>query len=64
MSKSTVSRICQAIAAEFDAWSSRRLDDVELDYLFLDASHFTLHAAAQPVFTYQPAALYRVLQAA
>ena len=51
LSKSTVSRVCQAIAAEFDAWGKRRLDDLELDYLFLDASHFKMHpgACAEPV---------------
>jgi putative transposase len=51
LSKSTVSRVCQAIAAEFEAWSSRRLDDLELDYLFLDASMFKMHpgARAEPV---------------
>jgi transposase-like protein len=51
LSKSTVSRVCQAIAAEFAAWSKRRLDDLELDYLFLDASMFKMHpgARAEPV---------------
>jgi hypothetical protein len=35
----------------FEAWSARRLDDVELDYLFLDGSHFKYHAnaSAEPV---------------
>lgn len=51
LSKSTVSRVCQAIGEEFDAWSSRRLDGLELDYLFLDASMFKMHpdARAEPV---------------
>jgi putative transposase len=51
LSKSTVSRVCQAIRDEFDAWRTRRLDDVELDYLFLDGSHFKMHpgARAEPV---------------
>jgi transposase-like protein len=51
LSKSTVSRVCQAIAAEFETWSERRLDDLELDYLFLDASMFKMHpgARAEPV---------------
>ena len=40
MSRSTVSRICTEIAAEMQAWQQRRLDQVELDYLFLDASFF------------------------
>ena len=51
LSKSTVSRVCQAIGQEFDAWSTRRLDELELDYLFLDASMFKMHpgARAEPV---------------
>jgi putative transposase len=51
LSKSTVSRVCQAIGQEFERWSSRRLDEVELDYLFLDASMFKMHpgARAEPV---------------
>jgi putative transposase len=51
LSKSEVSRICQAIRDELAAWGTRRLDDLELDYLFLDGSHFKYHvgAAAEPV---------------
>jgi hypothetical protein len=51
LSKSTVSRVCQAIGQEFDRWAARRLDDLELDYLFLDASMFKMHpgARAEPV---------------
>ncbi|MGH3968193.1 MAG: IS256 family transposase [Mycobacterium sp.] len=51
LSKSTVSRVCQAISVEFSAWSERRLDELELDYLFLDASMFKMHsgARAEPV---------------
>jgi putative transposase len=51
LSKSTVSRVCQAIGQEFERWSTRRLDDLELDYLFLDASMFKMHpgARAEPV---------------
>src|SRR6202165_3151144 len=51
LSKSTVSRVCQAIGDEFTQWSSRRLDGLELDYLFLDASMFKMHpgARAEPV---------------
>jgi transposase-like protein len=51
LSKSTVSRVCQAISEEFSAWSARRLDDLELDYLFLDASMFKMHPGgrAEPV---------------
>ena len=47
LSKSTVSRICQAISVEFSAWSARRLDGLELEYLFLDASMFKMHAGAR-----------------
>ena len=46
VSRSTVSRICTEIKVQFEAWSARRLDDVELDYLFLDGSHFKYHANA------------------
>ena len=51
VSRSTVSRVCEQIKTQFDAWCARRLDDVELDYLFLDGSHFKYHAnaAAEPV---------------
>jgi transposase-like protein len=51
LSKSTVSRICQQVRAEFDAWKRRDLSGVRLDYLFLDASHFKMHpgAPAEPV---------------
>jgi transposase-like protein len=51
VSKSEVSRICKAIGDELDAWNGRRLDDVKLDYLFLDGSYFKYHvgAAAEPV---------------
>jgi putative transposase len=51
LSKSTVSRICQQIRDEFEAWRHRDLDAVRLDYLFLDASHFKMHpgAPAEPV---------------
>ena len=51
VSKSTVSRICEAIKEEFDAWKTRELADVELDYLFVDGSFFRMHpgAPAEPV---------------
>ena len=51
LSKSTVSQVCQTIKEEFAAWRQRRLDDVELDYLYLDGSHFKMHpgARAEPV---------------
>src|SRR3954453_2163509 len=51
VSRSTVSRICTEIQEEMAAWQQRRLDELELDYLFLDASFFRYHvgAAAEPV---------------
>jgi len=51
VSKSTVSRVCEEIKTQFEEWSKRRLDNVELDYLFLDGSHFKYHtnASAEPV---------------
>ena len=51
ISKSTVSAVCQAIRDEYQAWAARRLDDVMLDYLFLDASFFRMHpgSPAEPV---------------
>jgi len=51
VSKSTVSRICEDIREQFEAWSRRRFDDIALDYLFFDGSHFKYHAnaAAEPV---------------
>ncbi len=51
LSKSSVSRICQAIAEQFDTWRTRRLDLLSLDYLFLDGSHFKMHpgSPAEPI---------------
>jgi putative transposase len=51
LSKSTVSRVCPEIKGQFQAWQQRRLDEVALDYLFLDGSHFKYHAnaATEPV---------------
>lgn len=51
LSKSTVSRICQAIAEQFTTWRTRPLDLLSLDYLFLDGSHFKMHpgSPAEPV---------------
>lgn len=44
-------RVGVAIKDEFATWSARRLDEVELGYLFLDASRFRMHsgARAEPV---------------
>ena len=51
VSRSTVSRICERIKDEFAQWKRRDLTDVELDYLFVDASHFKIHdgARSEPV---------------
>jgi len=51
ISKSTVSSVCQQIKDEYQAWAGRRLDEVVLDYLFLDASFFRMHpgSPAEPV---------------
>jgi transposase-like protein len=51
LSKSAVSRVCQAIGGQFETWRTRPLDGVVLDYLFLDASMFKMHpgARAEPV---------------
>jgi putative transposase len=46
VSKSTVSRICAEIKTQFEAFSAGRLDEIELEYLFLDGSHFKYHANA------------------
>ncbi len=51
ISKSTVSAVCQQIKDEYQAWAHRRLDELTLDYLFLDASFFRMHpgSPAEPV---------------
>ncbi|MEB3068271.1 IS256 family transposase [[Mycobacterium] vasticus] len=51
ISKSTVSEVCKAIRTEYQAWAQRRLGDITLDYLFLDASFFRMHqgSPAEPV---------------
>jgi putative transposase len=51
ISRTTVSRICQRLRAEFDAWRRRDLSGVRVDYLYLDGSFFKMHpkARAEPV---------------
>jgi putative transposase len=51
VSRTTVSRICQRLRAEFDTWKRRDLSKVKLDYLYLDGSFFKMHpkARAEPV---------------
>jgi putative transposase len=43
LSKSTVSRVCEAIKHEFEHWKVRDLSSVALEYLCLDGSHFRMH---------------------
>ena len=51
ISRTTVSRICQRLRAEFDAWRRRDLSTAKIDYLYLDGSFFKMHpkARAEPV---------------
>jgi transposase-like protein len=51
ISRTTVSRICQRLRAEFDTWCRRDLTGVRLDDLYLDGSFFRMHpkARAEPV---------------
>jgi len=51
ISRTTASRICQRLRAEFDAWKRRDLSKVKLDYLYVDGSFFRMHprAKAEPV---------------
>jgi transposase-like protein len=51
ISKSTVSEVCKAIRAEYRQWTRRRLDELTLDYLFVDASFFRMHpgSPAEPI---------------
>src|SRR5215218_4795133 len=51
VSRTTVSRICQRLRSEFDAWRRRDLTGVGIDYLYLDGSFFKMHpkARAEPV---------------
>ena len=43
LSRSPVSRVCEAIKTEFAAWAERSPVGVELDYVFADGSFFTMH---------------------
>jgi putative transposase len=51
ISRSTCSRICQRLRAEFDTWNRRDLSGTRIDYLYLDGSFFKMHprAKAEPV---------------
>ena len=47
VSRSTLSRICEAIKDQFDRFKNADLSGIELEYLFLDGSHFKFHAGAK-----------------
>ena len=51
LSKSTASRICGRLKEDFEQFRNRDLSEVDLDYLFLDGSHFKMHdgTRAEPV---------------
>jgi transposase-like protein len=51
ISRSTCSRICQRLRAEFDTWNRRDLSGTRIDYLYLDGSFFKMHprTKAEPV---------------
>jgi transposase-like protein len=51
ISRTTVSRICQRLRTEFDAWKRRDLSATRIDYLYLDGSFSKMHpkAKAEPV---------------
>ena len=51
VSKSTASRICQRLRAEFDAWRRADLSRLKIDYLYCDGSYFKMHpkSKAEPV---------------
>ena len=46
ISKSSVSRICEAIRDEFDAWRIRDLSSLEIDYFFADGSYLPVGSSA------------------
>ncbi len=51
LSRSTASRICGRLKDDFEAFRSPDLSGIDLDYLFLDGSHFKMHDGtnAEPV---------------
>lgn len=51
ISRTTVSRICQRLRAEFEDWRRHDLSGHPIDYLYLDGSYFKMHpkAKAEPV---------------
>ena len=51
ISRTSVSRICQRLRAEFDTWKRKDLSKSRIDYCYLDGSYFKMHpkAKAEPV---------------
>jgi putative transposase len=56
ISKSTVSEICKAIRAEYQAWARRRLDEIMLDYLFWTPVSFGCIPGRRPSRCWPPGA--------
>ena len=51
LSKSAVSRVVQTLKAELDAWSKRRLEELDVAYLYLDAIALRVRQAKRVVST-------------
>ena len=51
LSRSTASRICGRLREDFEAFRTRDLTGLDIDYLFLDGSHFKMHdgTRAEPI---------------
>ncbi len=47
VSRSTVSRICEQLRSDCEAWRQRDLSGLRLDYLYLDASNFRMHPTSE-----------------
>ena len=47
ISRSSASRICQRLRAEFDTWKRKDLSGSRIDYLYLDGSFFKMHPKAK-----------------
>jgi putative transposase len=56
ISRTTASRICQRLRAEFDAWKRRDLSTAKLDYLYVDGSFFKMHPRPGPSRSCAPGA--------
>jgi putative transposase len=56
ISRTTASRICQRLRAEFDTWCRRDLSKTHIDYLYLDGSFFKMHPRPRPNRCWWPGA--------